>query len=302
MTARNSGLDFEKVVAEIQRQVDPNAVVSHNKKLIDRLGHRRQFDVVIEGRFAGQEILGVIECKDLKKRVGTPEVDAFVTKSNEINANFKVLVSRRGFSTPAIEKARHYGIQTLSLLPNDEVNLGFKVGNCWYVDLYHWEQLALTLLYTEDSKHRVEFKAEEVTIGGKRVVDWFFNFLAERHQTETKLGWVVGVGIEFNTDQVVDIGGGREYRCRGVEMHAKRSLARKEKFVGMNGTGFFDWQKSRVTLPPKTTITSDSVPVDFEEWEERIDREVDQSGFLHITIVAHSAIQRTEGAIDLEVL
>lgn len=133
----NPGIEFEKIVADIQAQVDKNAKVSHNQRLVDRHGHKRQFDVVIKGKFADQDILGVIECKDLIKKVGTPEIDAFVTKSQDIKSNFKIVVSRNGFSKPAIEEARYYGIQTLSLIPNDEVNCGFKVGIYWFADVYY---------------------------------------------------------------------------------------------------------------------------------------------------------------------
>ena len=85
MKLENPGIAFEKVVAGIQAQIDPTSSVTHNETLTDRLGHSRQFDVVIRGSFAGQQMLGVIECKDLKRRVGNPEVDAFITKANEIN-------------------------------------------------------------------------------------------------------------------------------------------------------------------------------------------------------------------------
>lgn len=58
-----------------------------NQRLVDRHGCRRQCDVIIKGNFAGQQLLGIVECKD--RKLGTPEVDAFVTKARDINANFK---------------------------------------------------------------------------------------------------------------------------------------------------------------------------------------------------------------------
>jgi len=116
MDKERPGIEFEKIVTDIQQRFDLNSTVMHNQILVDRLGHKRQFDVVIKGNYAGQELLGVIECKDLKKKIGTPEVDAFNTKSSDVNANFKILVSRKGFSKTALEKASHYGIQALSLL------------------------------------------------------------------------------------------------------------------------------------------------------------------------------------------
>lgn len=300
MTSQPPGIEFEKVVAEIQRQVDPSATVTHNRQLIDRLGHSRQFDVVIEGSFAGQQLLGVIECKDLKKRVGSPEIDAFVTKSNDINANFKIVVSRQGFTAPAIEKAKHYGIQTLSLLPHDEVKLGFKVGNYWYADIYHWESISLTLLFREKPENSVNFDADTVSISGKKIIDWFINYLGENHKTETKLGWVVGVRCDFETDRLVDVREGEQYLCKGIEFHAKRGLLEKERFVGMNGTGLFDWQQSRVTVPPKASITGDAVPTDFAQWDDRKPNKGDNPGLLQVKIVAHNALEQIVDPIQLD--
>ena len=59
---------FEEAVANIQSLFTPNAEVKRNARIIDRLGHRREFDVVIEDNWSGQSLLAVIECKDLKKR------------------------------------------------------------------------------------------------------------------------------------------------------------------------------------------------------------------------------------------
>ena len=50
---------FEKAVAAIQAQIDPTSSVSHNERIVDRMGHARQFDIVIKGSFAGQTMLGM---------------------------------------------------------------------------------------------------------------------------------------------------------------------------------------------------------------------------------------------------
>jgi len=299
----NSGIEFEKVVADIQAQVDPNADVIHNENIVDRLGQRRQFDVVIRGKFAGQDILGVIECKDLRKKVGTPEIDAFVTKSGDINANFKIVVSRRGFTKPAIEKARHYGIQTLSLLPNDKVNYGFRVGNFWHANIFYWKQLSLKLIFVEQPGHPINIDIHNVKIRDKKVLDWFTNYLLANHADEDKLGWVVGVGIEFETVQNIKVNYEEEFVCRGIEFYAERSLVKKQKFVGINGVGFFDWQQSRATLPAQKNIRTDSVQTNFMDWEDRKKDELNNSGFLDIKIIGHnSQFEFIQDVIDLELV
>ncbi len=301
MRRKNTGIDFEKIVADIQTRIDPNANVEHDEIIVDRLGHRRQFDVVIRGTFAGQEILGVVECKDLNKKVGTPEIDGFVTKSQDINANFKIIVSRKGFSKPAIEKSKHYGIQTLSLLPQDEVNHGFKVGNFWYADVYYWEQMSLKLLFSPGLEKQLNFNAQDVMIHGKRVVDWFSNYLLAKHDCEEQLGWVVGVALNFDREQSVQVSAQEILVCKGLEFHAKRSIAKKQKFVGINGTGFFDWQNSRATIPPQDTIKSDIVDANFMDWDDRDENNIEEAGFMTFNIVGHnSQLELVVDAIDLE--
>lgn len=300
----NPGISFEKMVAEIQSQIDPDAEVIHDEKLIDRLGQTRQFDVVIKGQFAGQDLLGIIECKDLNRKVGTPEIDAFVTKSADVNANFKIVVSRKGFSGPALEKAKHYGIQTLSLLPNDPVNAGFKVGNYWFADIYFWEKITIDLDFVEKPKEPVSFKGENVRVGGSRVLDWFTNYLLEHHKLEDKLGWVVGVGVQFDQNQNVEIAPGQNFLCKGISFYALRAVAKKKRFVGINGTGFFDWQKNKATLPAQDNIKTDAVETDFMKWEDRQDdHDALEGGFLNIKIVGFNEQFKLVGdMIELEKL
>jgi len=257
------GIEFEKIVTEIQKQFDNNADVSHDEILVDRLGQKRQFDVVVRGKFAGQEILGVIECKDLKKRVGTPIVDAFVTKSQDINANFKIIVSKRGYSKPAIKKAKHYGIQTLSLLPEQESKLGFMVGTKWYADIYSWSQLAVSLKFLEPPEKPVDFKAEEVSINGKKVIDAFTNYLLEKEPFVSDEGWVFSCRAEFDNPQKVFVRNGEYYLCNAIDFAAHRAIDKRERIIGWSGTGFYDWQKSNVTLPPGANVKSYDVPMDF---------------------------------------
>ncbi len=300
MRRKNTGVEFEKIVADIQARIDPNAIVKHDEVIVDRLGHRRQFDVVIRGTFAGQEILGVIECKDLNKKVGNPVIEGFVTKSQDINANFKIVVSRKGFSKPAIEKSKHYGIQTLSLLPQDEINHGFKVGNFWYADVYYWEQMSLKLIFSPGQERQLNFNAQDVMIHGKKVVDWFSNYLLAKHECEEKLGWSVGVALNFDSDQSVQVSDGEILVCKGLEFRAKRSIAKKQKFVGINGSGFFDWQNSRATLPPQNNIKSDLVDADFMDWDDRDESNIKETGFMTFEIVGHnSQLDVIDDAIDL---
>ena len=98
--------------------------------------------------------------------------------------------------------------------------------------------------------------------------------------------------------------GDREvFKCRGLKFHAKRVLAKKQKFVGINGTGFFDWQKGKATMPAQKNIKTDAVQMNFMDWDDRIGNDFGGSGFLYITFVGHNAqFEMVSNAIDLKQL
>lgn len=102
------------------------------------------------------------------------------------------------------------------------------------------------------------------------------------------------------TDQLIEVRENEQYLYSGVEFHAKRGVMEKERFVGMNGTGFFDWQQSKVTFPAKTTITGDAVPMDFAQWDDRPSDTGSNPVFLQVKIIAHNALERADDPIVLD--
>lgn len=229
----NLGIAFEKVVAAIQAQIDPTAVVTHNEIILDRLSQPRQFDVVVRGVFGGQKMLGVIECKDTRKKVGTPEVDGFVTKAQDINANFKILMSRRGFSKPALAKCYHYGIQALSLVSDDPINKKFFIGTRWEADITRWGQISVRLHFANEPSEPVYFNAEDLTIRGKKVLDWFTNYLLDTESEIHEFGWVVNITVKFDEPQIVSIRAGCEHLCTAISFMAERVCDKLERRVGI---------------------------------------------------------------------
>jgi hypothetical protein len=297
------GISFEKAVAHVQAQFDSAATVTHNEVIADRLGHRRQFDVAIRGTFAGQAILGVIECKDLKRKVGPSEIDAFVTKSQDVNANVRVFMARRGFTRKALQKCSHYGIQALSLLGHDPPDARIFLGIRWEAQQKRWGRIAVTLRYVNDPVPPVKFSAELLSIEGKKVIDWFTNYLLEHEPHVKELGWVVNIGIEFSKPQLVELQPGVAHMCRAIEFHAERVCDRFERMVGVSGTGFYDWNAGRATFPPGSTISTEPVTMDFLQWTPIVEGANAPPGFLNALIVTRAIqFQHVADAIDLEAL
>jgi len=293
------GIEFEKITAAIQQQMDPAALVTHNERIVDRLGHSRQFDVVIRGTFAGQPMVGVIECKDYKGKVGTPDIDAFATKSQDINANFKILVSRRGFSKPALEKCQHYGIQALSLTIDDPANKDFFIGSYWKADLPWWNQLIVDIVTLDGALIPEPFAIEDVAVRGSRVLDWFTNYLGAHLQEFGDLqGPILDMALLFHNPELIAAGAWTG-PCTALRFRGERSLRLLEYPVGITGPGFFDWVSSKVTFPPGATIVTQAVPKDFSLWKPRPPKPRPETGFITMKLVG-SQFAKVEGVFDLE--
>ena len=56
----------------------------------------------------------IVEVRDHKQRIDSTYIEQIKTKRESVNANAAVIVSRSGFTKPAIEKAYHYNIRTMT--------------------------------------------------------------------------------------------------------------------------------------------------------------------------------------------
>jgi hypothetical protein len=295
------GEPFERLVAQIQARIDPASSVSHNEFLVDRLGQRRQFDVVIRGQFAGQQMLGVIECKDLNRRVGTPEIDAFHTKAQDINANFRVIASKRGFTAPAVHKARHYGIRLVSLLDPEIFNQSFAFGDWWTAKVYRWNRITIEAHPTDEHAGIPEVPPQDLRVNGERVLDWFTNHLLREGHSDKTLGWAVGFQIVFTPPIQVSTGSSSALSCKAISFRAERECIEYERFVPLSAEAFVDWHSNAATIPANTTVRTGAVPADLREWPLRDASKKRESSFLPVFMEAHEhQFDHVENAPNLE--
>jgi hypothetical protein len=101
---------LERLVAAINATQMSGAAVKWDDKI-----NGRQFDVTIRFELGNYSYLTVVECKNQGRRVPVEKVEAFVTKSNGVNANKAVMVSTSGFQTGAIEVAKDHGVDLVIL-------------------------------------------------------------------------------------------------------------------------------------------------------------------------------------------
>lgn len=101
---------FEQLVAAIHHAQSQGGQVSWNDTI-----QGRQFDVTVRFKYGLHSYLTVIECKDKGSKVPVSEVDAFVTKARDVNANNAVMVSSKGYQSGCIPVAERHGVRLLIL-------------------------------------------------------------------------------------------------------------------------------------------------------------------------------------------
>lgn len=104
---------FEDLVADIQKDLSPNALVTPNDKIIGKSGQTRQIDVSVRETVGQFELLIVIDCKDYKKRVDIKCVEEFMGLVEDVGANKAAIVAAGGYTDGAKKRALQAGIDLL---------------------------------------------------------------------------------------------------------------------------------------------------------------------------------------------
>lgn len=241
------GISFERIVVRIQQMMDSNSIVSHNEKLTDRIGNRRQYDVVIRGHFGARPILGIMECKDHSRKKGPDSVEAFAKKTEILGANLRIMVSRKGFTKQALDLAKHEHIGCLSLLPDDPAQAGFSVGEMWYGVIRIWKDVRLAIIPVKPDIHLPGFDSNTVKFAGKPAVNWFLRELFTTYGQHEEEGPFY-LSVTFDEAREVEIEGG-VYLVSGIAVSAQRVNRKKKKWVSWSGDAFYDWHSQTFTVP-----------------------------------------------------
>lgn len=111
---------LEHLVAEIQRQLAPDASVKHNVCLhgIDS-ETQRQIDVLVEQPVGQYRMRIVIDCKDYSKPVDVKSVEEFFGLVRDVRAQKGALVCPNGFTAAAKKLAKKRQIEIYSPVDTD---------------------------------------------------------------------------------------------------------------------------------------------------------------------------------------
>ena len=108
------------LVAQIQKELAPGAVVEHNVKLKGHVtGEMRQVDVLVKQKIGQYEMLVALDCKDYKTPVDVKSVEEFHGLLTDVGAHKGALVCPKGFTRTAKKRARSYHIDLYSPVDTD---------------------------------------------------------------------------------------------------------------------------------------------------------------------------------------
>ena len=112
------GRSLELLVQTLERVLanQPDVDVVSPAKLRDvTTGQLREHDVTVTVKSAHHSMVVALECKDLSRPVGVPQLEAFNRKCQDTSINHGILVSSVGFCRTALRKAEHLNMRCLLL-------------------------------------------------------------------------------------------------------------------------------------------------------------------------------------------
>lgn len=112
MKSRNDGKAYEAMVFWVYTALCSDERLTSVERDVKIAGPDglRQIDVLVKHEHAGVAYTTIIECRDYAGKLSVTHLDAFVSKLIDIKASKGILVSRKGFSKTAVQKASRLGI------------------------------------------------------------------------------------------------------------------------------------------------------------------------------------------------
>lgn len=148
------GKAFERLVAAVQKKLDPEAAVEWDVWRKAKSGARHQFDVLVRGREGSKEILVVIEVKDRNEKIDVAMLGSFHLAAIGITATHKAMVSNIGFTEDALLEGKEHKIACCVLRPAKDSD---------------WEGYLRGLEVTIQPRKRIYLDAEIELVDGTNV-------------------------------------------------------------------------------------------------------------------------------------
>ncbi|MCR9253878.1 MAG: restriction endonuclease [bacterium] len=112
--------DYEKEVYNALCDIYPNCEIEFNDWIFGIFSlAERQIDFAIRGEIAGETILGIVDCKYYDKNVDVKAIESFMGMAQDVNANFGILITKKGYSLSAKNRVKYSNLKLEILTPNE---------------------------------------------------------------------------------------------------------------------------------------------------------------------------------------
>jgi len=107
---------FQKLITAIHGCIANDVSVEESAFLVDReTGEKREVDIVLKSKLGDYPVVLSVEVNDRSRRAGSGWVEEMAGKHQALQTNKLVLVSRSGFTKPAMQKAKVREIEALTI-------------------------------------------------------------------------------------------------------------------------------------------------------------------------------------------
>ncbi|MEP4534163.1 MAG: restriction endonuclease [Cyclobacteriaceae bacterium] len=118
--AKMTWQEYEKEVFEALCEIYPNCVIEFNDSIFGIFSlTERQIDFAIRGEIAGETILGIVDCKFYNENVDVKSIESFMGMAQDVNANFGILITKKGYSLAAKNRVKYSNLKLEVLTPNE---------------------------------------------------------------------------------------------------------------------------------------------------------------------------------------
>jgi len=108
---------FEKLVAQVQKELAPNAIVTHDDHIKGYDSETlRQIDITVKQKIGQYDILIAIDCKDYQYPLDVKDIEEFLGLVKDIRANKGVMVASNGFTDTAKRIGEKSGLNLYRLV------------------------------------------------------------------------------------------------------------------------------------------------------------------------------------------
>lgn len=114
--------EYEKKLYEKLSEIYPDCEIEFNDSIFGLYSRtERQIDFSIRGNVAGRKVLGIVDAKFYNKNVDVKVVESFIGMTEDVNANFGLIITNKGYSKSAKNRVKFSNLK-LDVLELNEMN------------------------------------------------------------------------------------------------------------------------------------------------------------------------------------